>query len=63
MQMAVVNAFGSDASISLKAGHVGRGACVGFPTKNTHGYEVADLCAIERCVDVLEVICNQSVCP
>ena len=52
-QSAVIRSFGSDASISSKAGLTGRSACIGFPTENTHGYEVAPLAAMENCVKTL----------
>jgi putative aminopeptidase FrvX len=29
-----------------------------FPTDNTHGYEIAHLDAIARCIDILEQYCN-----
>jgi putative aminopeptidase FrvX len=57
LQMAVINGFGSDASIAMKAGHVPRAACLGFPTQNTHGYEIAHLGAIWNCVKILEAVC------
>ena len=52
-QTAVIRSFGSDASISAKGGTVGRSACIGFPTENTHGYEITTLKALENCVKVL----------
>ena len=52
-QTAVVRSFGSDASISSKAGFVGRAGCLCFPTENTHGYEVTSLQALENCVVLL----------
>nr|WP_047168088.1 M20/M25/M40 family metallo-hydrolase [Sphingomonas sp. Y57] len=57
-QLASLQGFGSDASFSLRAGHVAKAACFGFPTLNTHGYEIAHLGAIARCVDVLEAFCT-----
>jgi len=45
----VLSRFGSDASISMKYGHVPRAACVAIPTMNSHGFEIASLVAI-RCV-------------
>lgn len=56
LQNAVVNGFASDGSIAMRAGHVPRAACLGFPTLNTHGYEIAHLGAIARCIDVLETV-------
>jgi putative aminopeptidase FrvX len=41
VQLAVISGFGSDASIAMKFGHVARAACLGFPTLNTHGFEIA----------------------
>lgn len=52
-QSAVIRSFGSDASISAKAGLVGRPACICFPTENTHGYEITRLDALENCYTVL----------
>jgi putative aminopeptidase FrvX len=60
LQIAVVNNFGSDASNAMKQGHVARGACLGFPTQNTHGFEIAHLGAIENCIQVLEALCLES---
>jgi len=53
IQRAIISGFGSDASIAMKFGHIPRGACLGFPTQNTHGYEIAHLGAIARCADIL----------
>jgi putative aminopeptidase FrvX len=53
LQWAAISGFGSDASIAMKFGHVARAACLGFPTQNTHGYEIAHLGAIAQCVEVL----------
>lgn len=58
IQQAVISGFGSDASIAMKLGHVARGACLGFPTQNTHGYEIAHLGAIAHCVEVLLAYCQ-----
>jgi len=52
-QTAVIRSFGSDASVTAKEGLSGRSACIGFPTENTHGYEIAQLTALENCVSVL----------
>jgi putative aminopeptidase FrvX len=57
LQFAAISGFGSDASIAMKFGHVSRAACLGFPTQNTHGYEIAHLGAIDRCVQVLAAYC------
>ncbi|MBD0314483.1 MAG: M42 family peptidase, partial [Microcoleus sp. T3-bin5] len=51
VQLATISGFGSDASIAMKFGHVGRAACLAFPTQNTHGYEIAHLGAIANCID------------
>jgi putative aminopeptidase FrvX len=53
LQWAAISGFGSDGSIAMKFGHVARAACLGFPTQNTHGYEVAHLGAIGQCVRAL----------
>ena len=57
LQLAVIDGFGSDASIAMKFGHVSRGACLSFPTQNTHGYEIAHLGAIANCIKVLTTYC------
>jgi putative aminopeptidase FrvX len=57
VQLATISGFGSDASIAMKFGHVGRAACLAFPTQNTHGYEIAHLGAIANCIDLLQKFC------
>ncbi|MCD6352269.1 MAG: M20/M25/M40 family metallo-hydrolase [Armatimonadetes bacterium] len=49
VQRAVVRSYGSDATGMLSKGLASRVALVGFPTENTHGYEVAHLGAIANC--------------
>ncbi len=56
LQVAAIDGFGSDASIAMKFGHVARGACLAFPTENTHGYEIAHLGAIRNCYEVLKAV-------
>lgn len=58
-QFVVLSGFGSDASMAMKNGHVGRAACLGFPTDNTHGYEIAHFAAIEGCMKTLEAWCSR----
>ncbi|HEY9889381.1 MAG TPA: M28 family peptidase, partial [Candidatus Obscuribacterales bacterium] len=58
VQQAIISGFGSDASIAMTFGHIPQGACLSFPTHNTHGYEIAHLGAIARCIDILEQYCN-----
>ncbi|GAX42850.1 peptidase M42 family protein [Tolypothrix sp. NIES-4075] len=58
VQLATLSQFGSDASIAMKFGHVGRAACLAFPTQNTHGYEIAHLGAIANCIDLLQAFCE-----
>jgi putative aminopeptidase FrvX len=58
VQFAILNGFGSDASIAMKFGHVARAACLAFPTQNTHGYEIAHLGAIANCIDLLQIFCE-----
>lgn len=53
VQQAVVNGFGSDASICLKLGHIPRATCIGFPTQNTHGFEIAHIGAIGNVAKLL----------
>ncbi|CAD5938695.1 Putative aminopeptidase SgcX [Planktothrix tepida] len=59
LQLAILNGFGSDASIAMKFGHVARAACLSFPTQNTHGYEIAHLGAIANCVKILQAFCSK----
>ncbi len=58
VQQAIIQGFGSDASIAMKFGHVSRGACLSFPTENTHGYEMTHLGAIAHCIDILAAYCQ-----
>ncbi|MDJ0695793.1 M42 family peptidase [Mastigocoleus sp. MO_188.B34] len=58
IQLATLSGFGSDASIAMKFGHIPRGACLAFPTQNTHGYEIAHLGAIANCIKLLKVFCE-----
>ncbi|MGB3495584.1 MAG: hypothetical protein WBA57_22830 [Elainellaceae cyanobacterium] len=58
LQIATISGFGSDGSIAMKNGHVGRAACLGFPTQNTHGYEIAHLGAIANCSRILQGYCQ-----
>ena len=58
IQLATLSGFGSDASIAMKFGHVPRGACLAFPTQNTHGYEIAHLGAIANCINLLKTFCQ-----
>jgi putative aminopeptidase FrvX len=60
LQTAVVSGFGSDGSIAMRSGHVPKAACLGFPCQNTHGYEIAHLGAIANCVEILDVVCQES---
>ena len=54
VQYAILSQFGSDASVSMKSGHVPKAACLGFPADNTHGYEIAHLGALEACYRLLQ---------
>lgn len=58
LQIATISGFGSDGSIAMKFGHVARAACLGFPTDNTHGYEIAHLGAIAHCARILKGFCE-----
>ncbi|NOZ21330.1 MAG: M42 family metallopeptidase [Planctomycetes bacterium] len=42
-QPATVTSFGSEASYAKKYGQVGRAGCIGFPTQNSHGYEMSNI--------------------
>ncbi|MGL4883626.1 MAG: M42 family peptidase, partial [Waterburya sp.] len=61
LQLAVIDGFGSDASIAMKFGHVSRAACLSFPTQNTHGYEIAHLGAIANCIEILTTFCTKLI--
>lgn len=52
-QAQCVRSFGSDAAMAKRNGMVGRAACIGFPTQNTHGFEIGHLGAMENCVRIL----------
>lgn len=52
VQRTVARSFGTDASGLLRSGLAPRAAIVGFPTENTHGYEVAHLAGIANCARV-----------
>jgi putative aminopeptidase FrvX len=58
VQLTTLSGFGSDGSIAMKFGHVGRAACLAFPTQNTHGYEIAHLGAIANCIHLLKAFCE-----
>jgi putative aminopeptidase FrvX len=60
LQRAIIDGFGSDGSIAMKMGHVSRAACLGFPTHNTHGYEITHLSAIAHCTQILISYANSS---
>lgn len=61
LQLATISGFGSDASIAMKSGHVPKAACLGFPTQNTHGYEITHLGAIAHCVELLRTYCEMEI--
>jgi putative aminopeptidase FrvX len=58
LQLAVLNGFGSDGSITMKAGGVARAACLGFPAENTDGFEIAHLGALSNMANILVALCN-----
>ena len=62
LQFAAISGFGSDGSIAMKFGHVPRAACLGFPTENTHGYEITHLGAIANCIQILSTYCQMDFC-
>ncbi|MBC7288530.1 MAG: M20/M25/M40 family metallo-hydrolase [Armatimonadetes bacterium] len=53
VQRTVVRSYGSDASGNLQRGLVSTGALLGFPTENTHGFEVAHLGGLVNCARVV----------
>jgi putative aminopeptidase FrvX len=54
LQPVVLSGFGSDASLVVKQGHVAQVACLGFPTLNTHGFEVCSLDALVKLYQVVK---------
>jgi putative aminopeptidase FrvX len=54
VRQVAVTRYGSDASKALATGRVGRSACLGVATENTHGFEISNLDALDACVAVLE---------
>lgn len=52
-QRLAVRCFGSDTSTTYKYGYAARAGCIGFPTQNTHGYEIGHLGAMECCARLL----------
>jgi len=58
VQLTTLSGFGSDASIAMRFGHVGRAASLAFPTQNTYRYEIAHLGAIANCIDLLKAFCE-----
>ena len=42
-QPATVTSFGSEASYAKKYGQVARAGCIGFPTQNSHGFEMSNI--------------------
>jgi putative aminopeptidase FrvX len=52
-QSVVYRNYGTDASVALRHGLTCRSACLGFPTENTHGYEMASLAAMNNCLRLL----------
>jgi putative aminopeptidase FrvX len=52
-QAICVSSFGSDASHALKYGFASKAVCVGFPTENTHGYEIAFIKGMENLAQLL----------
>ena len=61
MQLTTLSGLGSDASITMKFGHVARAACLAFPTQNTHGYKIAHLGAIANCANLLKAFCESEI--
>ena len=52
-QRQLVRAFGSEPSAAAKAGVTAKAACIGFATRNTHGYEMTRLSALVRTVQAI----------
>lgn len=48
IQRICVTSFGSDASYVRSYGLVPRTTCIGYPTENTHGYEIAHIQGIQH---------------
>jgi putative aminopeptidase FrvX len=58
LQYTMASSFGSDASLAMKAGHLAKGACLGFAADNSHGYEITHIGAIENCFNICYEICQ-----
>jgi putative aminopeptidase FrvX len=52
VQRSVARSYGTDAGGILKSGLAPSAAVIGFPTENTHGFEVAHLGAVVNCARV-----------
>lgn len=52
-QRLIVRSFGSDASTAYKYGYAGRAGCIGFPTENTHGFEIGHPEGMINCARLL----------
>jgi putative aminopeptidase FrvX len=53
VQRGVLSSYGSDASMSKKAGAAPSIGLIGFPTENTHGYEIAHLGGMANCLEIV----------
>ncbi len=62
LQSVVLSGFGSDGSLTVKSGHVAQTACLGFPTLNTHGYEITSLGSLAGIFTVLQAYLDPGVC-
>lgn len=52
-QPACISNFGSDASVVYRYGCVPQAACIGYPTENTHGFEIAHIEGMENTAKLL----------
>jgi len=48
-QRGIFRTLGTDASVAHQTGAIARAGCIGVPTENTHGYEMAQFEAIINC--------------
>ena len=53
VQRGVLTSYGSDASMAKRAGASPSIGLFGFPTENTHGYEIAHLGGIMNCLEMV----------
>ena len=53
VQLAVVTSYGSDASVAHASGAIARSVLIGYPTDNTHGFEI---CHVDGLVNTARLL-------